>query len=99
MATYLNNLGLVLHDLDDLAAAKANFVRALKICEVVYGPENVNTAGIMNNFGVLLLDMGEHENAVVVVQKALEISRATLGDDHPNTKLAMANLEAIKERR
>ena len=54
MAAVVNNLGLVLKDMDDLAGAKAHYKRALKIDEAAYGPDHPEVAADLTNLGALL---------------------------------------------
>ena len=83
----MNNLGLVLQDLGDLAGAKAHFERTLGIDEAVYGPNHPQVAIRVNNLGGVLQALGDLAGARAHFERALAICRQFLGEDHPNTKL------------
>ena len=50
------DLGGVLHEMGDLAGAKAANERALKIDETTFGPDHPNVATDLNNLGLVLLE-------------------------------------------
>jgi tetratricopeptide (TPR) repeat protein len=79
VATYVNNLGLVLQALGELAEARAAFERALKIGEAVYGPDHPNVATYVNNLGLVLKDLGELAEARAAFERALTIFEQVLG--------------------
>jgi tetratricopeptide (TPR) repeat protein len=91
----LNNLGLVLRALGDLAGAKAHFERALAIDEAAYGPNHPQVAIWLNNLGRVLQDLGDLEGARAHFARALAILRQFLGEDHPHTRLVRENLESL----
>lgn len=53
VAIRVNNLGLVLQDLGDLAGARAHFERALAIAEKAYGPDHPTVVAIRDNLNRL----------------------------------------------
>jgi Tfp pilus assembly protein PilF len=81
--------------LGDLAGARANFERSLKIAEAVYGPEHPDVAVRLSNLGVVLWDLGNQAGARANFERALKILKKVLGDDHPNTLLVQKNLAAL----
>ena len=95
MATGVNNLGSVLHDLGDLPGAKAHYERALTIDEAAYGPDHPQVATDVNNLGGVLRDLGDLAGARACLERALAIYRQFLGEDHPKTKLVRDNLAAL----
>ena len=54
MATWHNDLGLVLRDLGDLEGARVQFERALEIGEATLGPDHPTVATIRSNLGGVL---------------------------------------------
>ena len=98
MATDVNNLGSVLHDMGDLGGAKLHYERALKIDEKALGPDNPNVAIRVNNLGLVLKAQGDLVGAKLHYERALGIFRDKLGEDHPSTKTVKGNLEYLQHR-
>ncbi len=91
----VNNLGLVLKDLGDLASAKASYERALKINEAAYGPDHPDVAFQLSNLGSLLQVIDDHDGARACYERALVIRKKVFGDDHPKTQLVRKKLESL----
>ena len=92
VAIYVNNLGLVLKELGDLAGAHVNFERALKIDEATYGPDHPSVAVRLNNLGFVLMDLGDLAGTRANFERALQIDETTYGPDHPNVAILLNNL-------
>ena len=91
----LNILGLVLHDLGDLAGAKACFERALGIVERALGPEHPRVATAVNNLGLVLQALGDLAWARACFERALGIWERALGPKHPDVAAAVSNLGSV----
>ena len=85
MAIPVNNLGLVLHALGEVEAARAACQRALAIDEAAFGPQHPKVAIRVNNLGGVLHDLGDHAGAKAAYERALKIDENVFGPDHPNT--------------
>jgi tetratricopeptide (TPR) repeat protein len=70
---------------DDLAAARPLYERALAICERVLGPGHPHTAGSLNNLASLLQAQGDLAAARPLYERALAICERALGPEHPHT--------------
>ena len=97
IATFVNNLGLVLQDLGDLRVAKGCFERALAIDEAVYGRDHPSVGRDVSNLGRVLQDLGDFPAAKECFERALEIRRKLLGEDHPSTVTVRNNLESLAD--
>ena len=96
VATVARNLGAVLRDRGDRAAAAAALERALWIDEAAYGPDHPEVATIVNNLGIVLRDRGDLAGAAAALERALAIYEAFYGSDHPSTATARTNLESLR---
>jgi tetratricopeptide (TPR) repeat protein len=95
VATYINNLGYVLHDLGDLAGARAAFERALRIAEASFGPDHPKVALRVNNLALVLQALGELPGARAAIERSLRIAEANLGPDHPGVAATVNNLGLV----
>ena len=78
-------MGLVLHDLGDLAGARAHLEWALAIDEAVFGPDHLEVATVVNNLGFVLQGLGDPAGARAAFERALAIRERSLGPDHSKT--------------
>jgi hypothetical protein len=92
----LNNLGGVLGDLGDLAAAQDCYQRALHIIERSFGPRHRSLAIVRDNLGQLLERAGDPARADEQYALAVEITAAAFGPTHPDTERARARLERMR---
>ncbi len=95
MATLINNLGKVEHQLGDLEGAEEHYTRALQINEEVYGADHLNVAKDAANLGVVLRDIGDLEGAEKRFCWALNILEQQLGPEHPKTQSVRKNLQNL----
>ena len=91
----LNNLGLVLQDMGDLAGAKEHLERALGIDEAVYGKDHPDVATDVNNLGSVLKAMGDLAGAKEHYERALVILEKFLPPGHPLIEATRRNLEGL----
>jgi tetratricopeptide (TPR) repeat protein len=90
-------LGLVLRDLGDLAAARRHLERALAIQEAIWGPDHPEVAYFLADLGLVLRDLGDLAAARRHLERALAIRQTALGPRHSDTKAtarALADLES-----
>ncbi|MEZ4646235.1 MAG: tetratricopeptide repeat protein [Chloroflexota bacterium] len=94
----LNNLGYLLQDMGDLAAARPFYERALAIWEAAtLGLTTPDTATSLNNLGGLLYAMGD----LVLARPFYERALAYLGKSawpNPTTQVVRRNLAYISPR-
>jgi Tfp pilus assembly protein PilF len=64
MATWWNNLGMVLHDLGDLDGASVQLERALEISEATLGPDHPNVAVTRANLAAAAAELDESAEAL-----------------------------------
>jgi len=95
VAVWVNNLGLVLQDMGDMAGAKDNYKRALEIDEAIYGPNHPNVAAMVNNLAGVLSKMGNLEGAKSLYERALRIDEATYGPNHSEVATDVNNLGSV----
>ncbi|HEX4604143.1 MAG TPA: tetratricopeptide repeat protein, partial [Candidatus Angelobacter sp.] len=79
--------------------ARANFERALKIDEAIYGMDHPTVAIRLSNQGSVLRDLGDLAGARANYERALKIFKNALGDDHPSTRTVQRNLDSLNEKR
>ncbi|MCA9659816.1 MAG: serine/threonine protein kinase, partial [Myxococcales bacterium] len=75
-------LGVAALDLNDYAAAKRDFEKALEVVTTVSGREHPNTASILVNYAELWSRNGEYEEALRRTEDALRIREAVLRPEH-----------------
>ena len=90
--TAMNNLGFVLQNSGDYAAAREYQEQALALKKEVLGPKHPDTATGLNNLGALLTEMGDHAGARRYLEESLAILREIFGLKHANTARALNNL-------
>jgi tetratricopeptide (TPR) repeat protein len=95
VAIDLNNLGIVLRALGNLAGARRNYEQALKIDEAFYGLDHPSVAIDVNNLGRVLHDLGDLARAQVNFERALKIFKNVFGNDHPRTKRVQENIDSL----
>src|SRR5690348_2010647 len=88
-ATDINHLGLILHDLGDLAGACAAFERVLAIDEAELGRNHPSVARDANNLAGVLKDMGDEFSVREALDWALSI---TAKDPSPNYRFIRLEL-------
>ena len=97
VATTLNNLALLYHQMGDYEKALPLYQRALEISEKVLGPQHPSVAQTLNNIAELYRQMGDYEKALPLYQRALEIREKVLGPQHPSVATTLNNLAALYE--
>jgi CHAT domain-containing protein/tetratricopeptide (TPR) repeat protein len=88
----LNNLGYLLKEQGEHAAAWSYLEQALAITKKVLGPEHPRTATSLNNLGLLLQAQAKYAAARSYLEQALAICQKVLGPEHPDTAARLHNL-------
>lgn len=94
LASALNNLGLVLHDMGEYAQAVAKHERALAIWEHALGPAHPDVAMSLNNLGIALRNLGLYARALDAHERALAIWEKAL-PGHADLATALNNLGLV----
>jgi tetratricopeptide (TPR) repeat protein len=95
LSNALNNLGGVLYDERDFAAAQSHYERALALDEQALPPHHPDVAVILNNLGKTLAAQENINSARAYYERALGILQESLGPEHPSTKAVSENLSAL----
>jgi Tfp pilus assembly protein PilF len=90
-----NELGIYLGSRAELAAAREQLERALRLREAAYGPDDPELATTLTNFGNVLHQLGEPAAAREQLERALRILEAAHGPDHPEAAGTLDNLSVI----
>ena len=93
--SFLNNLGALLQDKGDLAAAEMLYREALEGQRETLGSRHPDTLASINNLGVLLGDKGYLAAAEPLYREAVEGLRETLGNRHQDTLTTINNLGVL----
>jgi tetratricopeptide (TPR) repeat protein len=91
----LNNLGSVLHNLENFEGAKKCFEQAILMDQKILGKDDPAVATGHNNLGQVLLDMNNPDGAILHLEKAVEINAKQLGPDHPYVASGYYNLGIV----
>jgi tetratricopeptide (TPR) repeat protein len=94
-ARLMNQVGLYLQDLAELAEAKTLFERALKIDEATFGKDHPAVAIRVNNLGGVLRDLGDLPRAKECYEHVIKIFEDNLGANHSNVATAVNNLGEV----
>jgi tetratricopeptide (TPR) repeat protein len=92
MAQSLNDLGTVLRDKGDLAAAAPLLEEALAMRRRVLGPEHKDVAETLQQLAELYDIRGDRGRFEPLTREALAIRRKALGEDHRDTVASLNNL-------
>ncbi|KAJ8598953.1 hypothetical protein CTAYLR_009932 [Chrysophaeum taylorii] len=109
LATWLNNLAVLLHKQGKLEEAEPLFRRAIEIGKVTLGENHRGLAARLNNLGLLLYNQvdylgskwqrdstqGKLEEAEPLFRRAIEIGKVTLGENHPDLATWIKNLSGL----
>jgi hypothetical protein len=95
VATYLNNLAVLLRETNRLAEAELLMRRALAIGEQFVGANHPNVATELSNLAQLLQYTNRVAEAEPLMRRALAIDEAKFGADHPNVATQLNNLAQL----
>ena len=95
VATYYNNLAIVLKDQGDLEQAKEYYERALAIQLQKLGAQHVDVATSYNNLAAVLKEQGDLEQAKEYHERALAIRLQKLGAQHVDVATSYNNLAVV----
>jgi CHAT domain-containing protein len=73
-------------------------LRALKIQEKVFGPENLTLGKTLGRLAAIYERVGNFKQADLMDERVLKINEKSLGPEHPGTAAAMLNLGMLDER-
>lgn len=91
----LNNLGSVLHKLENHEGAKKCFEQAIIMDQKILDKNDPAIATGHNNLGQVLLDMNNPEGALLHLEKAVEINTVQLGEEHPLVASGYYNIGVV----
>jgi tetratricopeptide (TPR) repeat protein len=91
----LNEMGLYYRARARYAEANQSYVRAIKICEATFGPDDTLVATCVNNLGIVLRDLGDLAGARRRFERALRIDETAFGQDHPKVAIRVNNLGVL----
>jgi tetratricopeptide (TPR) repeat protein len=89
------NLGLLLKDKSDLAAAEAMLWKALKIEEEVFGADNIESASTLYELGFLRAAHGDLKVAETVMRQSLATREKLLRPAHPLLATTLVGLAGV----
>ena len=92
VAQTLNDLGVLLRERGDYAAAGPLLRDALATRRRLFGNEHKDVAVTLVELGRVYCDQGLNNLAEPLLREALEIRRAVLGEDHRETATSMSDL-------
>jgi len=95
LASNLDNLGIVLRRLGELAAARDYHQRALAIFEARLGPDHPDVATSLGNLGNVLRRLGGLAAARDYYQRTLAIFEARVGSGNPLTTTLRTELARV----
>ena len=92
----LNNMGIVLHHMEDYEGALAYYQQALRVMEKVMRKTHPSTLDtIMNIAGAYMEGLKDFMKAEKITRLALDGYERSLGKDHENTKNCARNLAIL----
>ena len=92
VANSLNDLGVLLREKGDLAAASAALEEALGMRQRLLGREHADVAVTLVELGRAYVDQDRDELAEPLLREALAIRRKVLGEWHRNTATSLSDL-------
>jgi tetratricopeptide (TPR) repeat protein/predicted Ser/Thr protein kinase len=95
IASDANSLGLLLVDLNEIAAGKKLLEEALALRLELYGPDHPEYAAAVFNLGNAYLRAGDPVAAEASYRKSLAIRERVLPPDHPEVGLSLANIGVV----
>ena len=95
VATALDNLAVLYHDMNDEARAETFVKRALQIREQQLGANHPSVAMALNNLAAIMEAKGDYASAEPLYRRALEIEERALGARHPTIASLLANLATM----
>jgi tetratricopeptide (TPR) repeat protein len=98
VGTRLNNLGVLLIQIGDTAAAKSALERAFPIYAATHGPSDPQFGTMLDNLGQALRDHGDLDGAHRFIERALAVKQDALGPDHPSIAITLNSLGLLRRR-
>jgi CHAT domain-containing protein/tetratricopeptide (TPR) repeat protein len=95
VANHLMNLGRVLWQRNEIAAAQQTLERVLQIREGALEPNHPDIAAALQRLGSLYGAREEYVEARRLLERAVEIQRESRGEDHPEYGRALGELAVV----
>ena len=94
-AQYLNQLGVLYHNMGDYSKALSSYEQSLEIKKVALPPNHPLLATSYNNIGSVYDNMGEYSKALSSHQRSLEIRKVALPPNHPDLATSYNNIGLV----
>jgi serine/threonine protein kinase/Tfp pilus assembly protein PilF len=98
VADALNNLGMLLRDRGDLAAAEKALTESLALRRRLYGDEHKDLAVTLVELAAVYSDQGFDDRAEPLLKESLSIRRKVLGPEDHETGVSMNEIALLKRR-
>jgi len=95
LAQTLNDLGVLLTDKGDYAAAARNLEQALDMRRKLLGAEHADVAVTLVELGRVYQDQGLNERADPLLRQSLAIRRKVLGEEHRETAVSLNAVASV----
>ena len=95
---FLSRVGCLYSDQGRLMEAETTILRALDICEKVYGSSHVNTLRAASILAIIYYKQGRLTEAVSMHMRTSTVCEDTFGPDHKFTLYAVSNLASFKRQ-
>lgn len=96
VATMLNTLGLIEHELARLPDAQQTHKRALKIRKAAMGPKHNAVAESLTNLARVTTSLGDYYHARQLLEEARDIRGALLTPDDPDLGVTLMHLAMVR---
>ena len=95
LAQTLNDLGVLLTDKGDYAAAARTLERALSMRRRLLGPEHADVAVTLVELGRVYQDQGLNQRADPLLRESLAVRRKGLGESHRETAVSLNAVASV----
>lgn len=96
VATMLNTLGLIEHELARLPDAQQTHERALEIRKTAMGSQHNAVAESLTNLARVTSSLGDYYHARHLLEEARDIRTALLAPDHPDLGVTLMHLAMVR---
>jgi tetratricopeptide (TPR) repeat protein len=91
----LNQVGSYLKGRAELSGARHALERAVRMREVIYGPDSPEVATVVSNLGIVIQDLGDLTGARACFDRALKIDKVAYEPDHSDVATRVNNLGGV----